>query len=169
MKKCIKSFAIALMITVCCGFAFVGCGSNCDKYLKLEDYQSTQNGYTISNSGVTFKCDGENAYVLGGTVEKAPDAAITEFKFSENETHIVSLKLSANNTVDKEEFSIEVKGPNKTNTYGNEALDGDDYTFLLLAVDGMTESKGYSITVKWNKNDTGTTYIITKDSNLSLK
>ena len=169
MKKCIKTLAIALLVSLTCSMVFVGCGTKCDDYLKLDSYSNTEKGYTITNENVTLTCNGDNAYVLGGTVEKAPEAVISEFKFSQNETHIVSMKLSANKDIEKEAFSIEVKGPNKTNTYGFEALDGDDYTYLLLAVDGMSEGNGYNITVKWNKDDAGTTYTITKDSSLTLK
>ena len=146
-----------------------GCGATCDKYLKLEAYKNSERGYSIENQNVTLTCNGENSYILGGTVEKAPQEVISDFKFGENETHIVSIKLSANKNVEKENFSIEIKGPNKTNTYGVEALDGDDYTFLLLAVDGMSEESGYTITVKWNADDQGTIYKITRDSKLILK
>ena len=168
MKKSLKTLAIVLLVGVTCGLTLVGCGKNCDKYLKLEKYSDTEAGYEVTNTGVTFECNGNNEYVLGGSVEKASNAVISGFKFGENETHIVSLKLSANKTVEKDSFSLEVKGPNKTNTFDSTALDGDDYTYLLLAVDGMTEEKGYTITVKWNADDEGTVYKINADEDLAL-
>jgi len=169
MRKKIKTLLLLLMVGLTCGSIFVGCGGgNCDKYLKIEPYTNSELGYEVNNDGVTFKCIGDNTYEIGGTVPVASETVLSGFNFQENETHIVSLKLSANTDVDKDTFSLEVKGPNKTNTFDKSALDGDDYTYLLLSVDGMTEDKGYTITVKWNRDDEATIYTIKSADNLKL-
>ena len=47
------------------------------------------------------------------------------------EPHIVSLKLIANKEVEKDAFSLQIKGPTKTNTFDKASLDGDNYTYLF--------------------------------------
>jgi len=156
------AFVIALSIT------FVGCGNNkeCNNDLTLQTY--TNENLEVKNDGVTFDCVGDNTFKVGGYIINASNDVISAFNFKENETHIISLKLTANTTVEKDDFSLVIKGPTQTNTFDKTALDGDDYTYLLLAFDAVTAEKGYEITVKWNKDDQGTTYRIVKADNLKL-
>lgn len=164
-NKIIAVFAFVIALSV----AFVGCGGNkpeCNNDITLQSY--TNGNISVVNNGVTLECVGDNTFKVGGTIKDSPSEVLTAFNFKETEKHIVSLKLKANKTVEKENFALTVKGPTQTNTFDQTALDGDDYTYLLLAFDAVTDEKGYEITVKWNKDDQGTTYRIIKADGLKL-
>lgn len=174
MKKAFKVIGIIAFLVIFSAGVFVGCGkkdgdmTSNTGYLKLEAYEPEGATYKISNDNVTLTKSGEN-YVIGGKIKKAPTAAKEAIGFEEGDDHLVSLKLSADKQVEKESFWLEVKGPEKTNTYNSQALDGDDYTYLILSFDNVTEEKGYEVTVKWNSTDTSTVYKIIKDSTLELE
>jgi len=170
MKKIAKivcSFGLCFIM-----LAFVGCGSeNCcdNQYLTLESYNDQNLGVAVSNEGVSLDCTDCNNFVLKGNVKVASNEVLSVYGFGANETHIVSIKLKADKDVDKDEFLLEIKGPNKINTFGKEGLDGDDYTYMLLSVDDVSADKGYTITVKWNAEDEGTVYTIMGSDDLTLE
>lgn len=172
MKKCFKLLGLMLGVFSLCSLVLVGCGgdkTNCSNDLKLATYSNTEANYSVNNEGVKLDCVGDNEFELSGSVAVANSKLISDFGFKDNETHIVSLKLIANKEVEKDAFSLQIKGPTKTNTFDKASLDGDNYTYLLLAVDAMTDEKCYEITVKWNAEDNGTTYKICKNKDLTLK
>ena len=102
---------------------------------------------TITNvNGATVDIDGTNITVTGNVNAAAPD---TSWGFANTTKSFLRFKLEApaGVTVDKNNFSLTVKGPNATNTYnGTQALESDNSLDLVLGLEAGANNKTFTIT-----------------------
>ncbi len=160
MKKIITTFVLLLVLC-----SLVGCNKESSAIELMGAGDRIHDTYTFANTGVVLKDEGKNVFTVSGSVDKLDDVAVKEeFKIKDEVTHIVAIKLSANdNEVVKNEVEIYSNG---NEVYDAEHLNGKDYTFILLeVVPGNTTM----ISVKWNKEMTPLNYIINFDENIVLK
>lgn len=158
-KKFIGIFLFVLVLTT------VSCSS-----MKTNDIELMGAGdrihdsYTFANTGVELGYDGNDIYIISGSVEKLTDEKVKEeFSIASDVDYIVAIKLSANGKeVVKDKVTISVNG---VRSYDAEHLNGSDYTFILLEVN---VGSSVSINVSWNGEDIKD-YILKFSDNLILK
>lgn len=160
MKK-FRNLMGAFMLLLVASVTLFACTNDNDiskaKFLTLNNEQYTFNNYDLKLTR------NENTYTIDGDADYFDDTIKTAWGMPSN--YMVALKLQANQDVVKAEVVITITGTSTTNANGDN-MDGDDFIYLLLDV---APSKTYTIFVKWNADDAGTTYTLNMASTIELK
>ena len=163
MNKKIKPF-ILLFVFVCVGVMLSAC--TVPSYIsKIKTITTNEEEYNFSNNDLKLSQIEENSYQLKGSADYFSDSIKKLFQMSTN--HMVALQIEANQVIVKAEVVVVISTDNATIYKNGDNIAGENTTINFLI--DVIPSQTYTITTKWNANDTGTTYTIQMDSNIVLK